>query len=88
MLGAPGAIRVPGHPEDMNPPGGYLHDEQHIPPLEEDRVHGEEVARQQALGLGTQKGAPGGVQAARGGPVAAGASGELLCRTLGTDGTV
>ena len=72
LLGSPGAVRVPGHPEDVHSPGRYLHDEQHVKALKEDRVHGEEVAREQALGLRAQEGAPGGVQAARSGPVAPG----------------
>jgi hypothetical protein len=30
LLGAPEAVRVPGHLENMDPPGRYLHDEQHV----------------------------------------------------------
>jgi len=61
------------HREDVHPPDLYLHDEQHIRVFEEDRVHGEELARQQAPCLGAQEPPPGGVQAAQGEPVAAGA---------------
>lgn len=54
------------HPvaEDVHPPGRHLQDEQHMQTLEEDGVHSEQITRQQALGLGTQERAPGGVQAA------------------------
>ena len=48
--GGPCTVRVGAHFEDVHPPGRYLHDEKHIQPPEEDRVHGEEVTRQQALG--------------------------------------
>jgi hypothetical protein len=58
-----------GSPEDVHAPACYLHHEQHVQTPEEDRVHGEEVARQQALRLGPQEGTPGGIQAARSGPV-------------------
>jgi transcriptional regulator with XRE-family HTH domain len=37
LLGGPGAVGVGGYPEDVHPPGGYLHDEQHIQAPEEDR---------------------------------------------------
>src|SRR5256886_13579429 len=40
--------------------------------LREDRVHGEEIAGQQALSLDAQERPPGGVQVARSGPVAPG----------------
>ena len=40
---------------------------------EQDRVHGEEITRQQALRLGAQEPPPGSIQAVRGGPLAAGA---------------
>jgi len=63
---------VPGYSHDVHPAGGYLDDEQDVQPLQEDRVHGEQVTRQQALGLGAQESAPGRIQAARSGPVPAG----------------
>jgi len=49
------AISAAGINRDMHPPGRYLQDEQHVQPPEEDRVHGEEVTRQQALGLRAQE---------------------------------
>jgi hypothetical protein len=57
----------------MNAPGRYFHDEQHIQAFQEDRVHGEEVARQQAVRLGAQELSLGGIHTARGGPQASGA---------------
>ena len=51
LLRGPGAIWVGGHAEDMHVPGRYLHDEQDVQALEEDRVHGEEAAGQQSLRL-------------------------------------
>jgi len=52
-----------GYPENVRPSGRYLHHEQHVQPLEEDRADGEEVARQQAGDLACrnlrQEGCPG-----------------------------
>jgi len=45
LLGNPCSVWILGHPEDMHPPGRYLHDEEHIHSPEKDSVHGEEVAR-------------------------------------------
>src|SRR5262249_34077737 len=73
LLGSRGAVGVLCHSEDVQSLGRDLHDEQHVYALEEDRVHGEEVARQQALCLGAQDPPPGGIQAARSGPAASGA---------------
>src|SRR5258706_16430340 len=53
LLGSPRAIRVRGHAQDVHSPGPHLHDEQHIRAPEEDRVHMEEIAGQQAIGLST-----------------------------------
>jgi hypothetical protein len=39
----------------VHTPGRHLHDEQHIQAPEQDRVHGEEITRQQALRLGAQE---------------------------------
>jgi hypothetical protein len=43
------AVRVPSGyrvtPKMCHPPGPYLQDEQHVPALKEDRVHGEELFR-------------------------------------------
>jgi hypothetical protein len=46
LLGCPCPVWVPGYPEDAHPPCGHLHDEQDIQPLEENCIHGEEVAGQ------------------------------------------
>ena len=64
LLGGPCAIRVGGHAEDVHAPGRYLHNEQHVQACEEDRVHVEEVAGQQAVGLGAEERPPGGLQMA------------------------
>jgi len=37
---------MPGDPEKVNVAGGVLDDEEHVDPLEERSVHGEEVAGQ------------------------------------------
>jgi hypothetical protein len=66
LLRDPGTVWIPGHPEDMHPPGRYLHDEQHIQALEEDRVHGKKVARQQAVRLGAKELPPRGFHMTRG----------------------
>jgi hypothetical protein len=73
LLGVPRAVRVRGHPEDEHPPGLHLHDEQHVQALEEDRVDVEEVAGQQAVRLGEQERAPGGIRVPRGRPAPPGA---------------
>lgn len=54
-----------GHPEDVYSTGRSLHNEQDVQALEHDGVHGEETARQQALGLGAQERLPGGIYALR-----------------------
>jgi len=48
--------------EDMDPAGADLEHEEHIQALQEHCVDGEEVAGQEACGLGSQEGAPGGVR--------------------------
>ena len=73
LLRRPRAVRVPGHTEDVHPPGRHLHDEQDIQALEEDRIDGEEVTRQQALRLDAEELSPGRIHAARSGPVPPGA---------------
>jgi hypothetical protein len=72
LLCCPCAVRVSGHAEDMHAPGRYLHDEKHVQAFEKDRVHVEEVAGQQTVGLSAQECPPGGVQMAGSGPVAPG----------------
>ena len=50
-----------GHPGDVDPAGGYLDDEQHVQPAQEHRVEMKEIAGQQPVGRGAQKGPPGRV---------------------------
>jgi hypothetical protein len=47
------------HPEYVDPAGGDLDHEQHVQPLQEHGVHGEEVHRQHTLGLGVEELPPG-----------------------------
>ncbi len=44
--------RAGSHPKDVHAPGRYLHDEQYVQALEEDRVHGE-VGPGRGFGLST-----------------------------------
>ncbi len=41
LLGDPGAIRVGGHPGQVDPPGVQLDEEQYVQPSQPDRIHGE-----------------------------------------------
>jgi hypothetical protein len=75
------SVRVGGHPEDMHPPGGHLHDKQHVQVLGEDRVYDEEVTRQQASGW-ARRNARQEVSRPRGGPVAAGAEDSRTVASL------
>ena len=54
-----------GRPENVDPAGADLHDEQDIQSLQEDRVEVEEVAGQQPVSLGGQEGPPRGVRLPR-----------------------
>jgi hypothetical protein len=76
LLGGPRAARVGGHAEDVHVPGRHLHDEQDGQAFEEDRVHGEEVAGQQAISWGAQERPPrgAGVPRCRSGPPGAGSA--------------
>ena len=65
-LGSPCAVRVGSHAQDVHVPGLYLHDEQHVQALEEDRVDVEEIAGQHAISLSAQERPPGGVHVPRG----------------------
>jgi len=56
---------VGGHSEDVHVPGRYLHHEQYVKALEEDRVDMEEVAGQQPVRLSAQERPPGGVRVPR-----------------------
>jgi hypothetical protein len=68
LLCCPCAVRVGGHAEDVHAPVRDLDDERHVQAFEEDRVHVEEIAAQQAVGLGAEEGPPGGIDVARGWP--------------------
>src|SRR5258706_13436256 len=59
LLGYPGAGWMRGHPDDVDLAGGGLEEEQHVDPLEEHGVDGEEVAGQDRVRLGGQKLFPG-----------------------------
>jgi hypothetical protein len=69
-LGSPGRGRMSGHPEQVQPAGADLHDEQNIEPAQRDGVEGEEVGGEQARCLSTQEGLPSGVCSAWWGPEA------------------
>ena len=58
-LGDPCAGRVGGDAQDVNAPGGDLHDEEDVEAFEEDGVHVHEVAGQKRVGLGSEEGTPG-----------------------------
>ena len=58
-LGNKGAGRMIGDPEDVHHSALELDDEKHIELGELDRVHDEEVRRQDALGLGGEELLPG-----------------------------
>jgi hypothetical protein len=51
LLGDPGAVGVGGHSSQVDPPGVQFDAEQHVQPLQPDRVDGEEVARHDPGGL-------------------------------------
>jgi hypothetical protein len=48
-----------GHPDDVDLPGGDLHEEEYVDPFEQDGVDGEEVAGQDRVRLGSQELFPG-----------------------------
>ncbi len=47
LLGSPCSGRVGGHPEDVNPAGGDLHDKQYVQPPQRHGVEVEEIRREQ-----------------------------------------
>jgi hypothetical protein len=59
LLGDPRAGGAGGHPDDVDPAGRQLHEEQDLDSSEEHRVHGEEITRQDGVGLAGQKLLPG-----------------------------
>jgi hypothetical protein len=72
LLGCLCAAGVGGHAEDVHTPGSHFHDKQYVQALEEDRVHVQEIAGQQAVSLSVQERPPGGVHTAGSRPVAPG----------------
>jgi hypothetical protein len=64
LLGGPRPGRVRGDPQDVHPPAGDLHHEQHIQPAQGDRLDAEEVGGQQPGGLRTQERPPARAAAA------------------------
>nr|WP_250846428.1 hypothetical protein [Streptomyces violaceusniger] len=58
-LGDPRAGRVGGDAQDVDAPGGDLHDEEDMETSEEDARHVREVADEQRVGLGSEERAPG-----------------------------
>src|SRR4051812_24557715 len=61
LLGGPLGGRVSGDTEDVHPPGGNLHHDQHVQPAQRDGVDVEEVGREQPGHLRSQEGSPAGV---------------------------
>jgi hypothetical protein len=59
MPGDPGAGWVGGHASKVDMSSGDVDEEQHVDPFEEDGVDGEEVAGQDAAGLGGEELLPG-----------------------------
>jgi hypothetical protein len=64
-LGDPAGDRVGRHPGDADEAGAVLDEEQHVEPPEQDGVDREEVAGDQALGLGMKELPPRGTRASR-----------------------
>lgn len=55
LLRHPHTRRVPGDAQHVDPSAGDLHHEEHIQPLQQDRIHGEEIAGENTASLGAQK---------------------------------
>jgi hypothetical protein len=55
LLGDPSAGGACGHGGDVQPAGVVFDEDQHVDPAEQDRVHGEEVARDDGVRLGGQE---------------------------------
>jgi hypothetical protein len=51
LLGHPVTRRVGGHPGQVHPPVGDLHEDQHVQPAQQHRLHGDQVAADDAAGL-------------------------------------
>ena len=65
LLGGPRPGRVQGDPEDADAPGGVLDHGQDVSLSAVEQVRGEEIARQDRLGLGAQELRPGRVCSSR-----------------------
>ena len=59
LLGDPGAGRVRGAAGEVDAAAAELDEEEHVQPLQRDRLDGEEVDREHALRLRPQEGTPG-----------------------------
>jgi hypothetical protein len=66
LLGNPRAVGVGGHAGQVDASGVELDEEQHVEPLQPDRVDGEEVTRHDSGGLLAEERPPGRGGAARG----------------------
>ena len=64
LLRHPRAGRVPGRAQDVDTATGDLHHEEHVDPLEEDGVDGEEITCENTCRLSAQERGPGGVSPA------------------------
>jgi hypothetical protein len=60
LLSYPFPGRVGGHPGQVHPPVGHLHDDKDVQAPQQHRLHGEEVAADDAAGLGGQELPPAG----------------------------
>ena len=58
LLGDPGGIRGRGAAREVQPPRAELDEDEDIQPLQEERVHGEEVAGEQLVAVLREEGAP------------------------------
>ena len=59
LLRHPRSCWMRGDPEHVDPAAGHLEHEQDLQPAQQDRVHGEEVDGQHAVGLGAEELPPG-----------------------------
>ena len=67
LLGDPGAGRVGGAAGEVDASAAEFDEEEHVQPLQRDRLDGEEVDREHARGLRSQEGTPGEPRALAGG---------------------
>jgi hypothetical protein len=65
LLNNPAFVRVRGDAQEMDAASGVLDDEQHVQPLQQQRIDAEEVRGENALRLGCEELSPGGSVTAR-----------------------